>query len=370
LHLKKTDTIQAIAIVSIIALVIFAYHDTLSHLSENIIKAHSSEDTSLPNALNSWWLAKAYLSERQPPDIVILGSSQITPLLGADAYVYDRVIDMTDDHRSYVIEHDLNALLHKKFRVFVGALPGAMISDQLAISRALFSNGYKPKLVAVTFSPRDFIDSYFSDKSSTEAFAFFSKYTNPTSLRNDLDKIREEKFDCKSNCISNSRDESALHFGKPFRRIAPEDVIIYSDDDYSYRDDTEEYKARYKNSLSPQLNMQLDCLDSLLKYLAQQHIPVVAFNLPISESNRKLLPDKFWTYYDKRISDICKRDGADYISADRVVLPFERSEFADGIHLNLIGGLRWSRPVAFYIANRFRSKPFKELLDKSNKCLL
>jgi len=314
------------------------------------------------DGLASWWLTKAYLMEPNPPDIVVLGSSHLAPLLGADTYIYDKPVDITGDHRSRVLEYDIHVLLKKNWRVFIGALPGAMISDQLVISRALFSKEYKPKLVAITFSPIDFIDNCFPLENYTEAFAFFSKYTDSNTLRNDLDKARTNKYRFKQTYNYGFENRSSLALGEPFERLCPGELVIRSSDGYSFKDDTKEYRQRYKNPLSPQLDKQMNCLDSLLKYLAQQHIQVVAFNFPISTDNRKLLPNKFWQYYNDRISEICRKNGADLISADRVVAPFEKNELIDGTHLNLVGGLKWSRTVAVYTANKFALKTFQELL--------
>lgn len=314
------------------------------------------------DGLASWWAAKAYFAESKPPDIVVLGSSQLSQILGADAYVYDKVVDMTGDHRSRVLEQDFHMLLNKNWRVFVAAISGAMISDQLAIAHALFSKEYKPKLVAITFSPRDFIDNRFPSATSTEGFAFFSRYIDPISLRNDLTEIRTENYGIRQAHNYDFENRSSLNIGEPFERICPGEIIFCSGDDYLFKNNIEEYKQRYKNPMSLQLTTQMNYLDSLLKYLAQQHILAIAYNSPISAANRKLLPDKFWKYYDKQISEICSKNGADYISADRVVLPFEDNEFIDGIHLNLAGGLRWSRPLAVYMANKFHRITFPELL--------
>jgi hypothetical protein len=189
-------------------------------------------------------------------------------------------------------------------------------------------------------------------------------------LRKSLDEIRTEKYEFKPTYNYDSKNKSSLNLGKPFQRISPGENIIYNNDSYVFKDDTAEYKLRYKNPLSPQLDRQMDCFDSLLKYLAQQRIQVVAFNFPISAANKKLLPDSFWKYYDDSISEICRKNGADYISAERVVLPFQDNEFIDGIHLNLAGGLRWSRPMSVYIANKFHRKKFQELLTLSYSRLL
>ena len=87
----------------------------------------TNKELTVVGKIASWWLAKAYFAEHKPPDVVFLGSSQSGALLAADAYCYDRLIDLTDNHRSYLIENDLKALLHKDLRVLVLGLPGAMI---------------------------------------------------------------------------------------------------------------------------------------------------------------------------------------------------------------------------------------------------
>ncbi len=101
--------------------------------SSNSDKGRNNQD-----ALASWWLAKSYFADRRPPDVVLFGGSQIGPVQGADAYSFDRLVDITGNHRSYVIEHDLQRILHKKLHVFIGRLPGTRISDQLMVSHALF----------------------------------------------------------------------------------------------------------------------------------------------------------------------------------------------------------------------------------------
>jgi hypothetical protein len=321
-------------------------------------------ESKISDGLASWWLTKAYFAEPEPPDIVLLGSSQLGPIIGADVSVYKKPVDITGDHRSRVLEQDLYGLLGKHWRVFIGALPEAMISDQLAISRALFSKEYKPQLVAVTFSPRDFIDDCFPSATATEAYTFFSKYTDPMLLRNNLDKARTKKNTLKQTSDYGSENKPSLFLGEPFERISPGEIVIRADDDYVHEDNTEEYKLRYKNPMSSQFDMQLNYFATLLKYLAAQHIQVVAFNFPISAANRKLLPDKFWKYYYERIDEVCRKNGAHFISADRVVLPFKENEFIDGVHLDLVGGHRWSKTVAVFIANKYGPKTYQQLLTR------
>lgn len=105
------------------------------------------------SALASWWLTKAYFAEQNAPDIVVLGDSQLGPIKAADVYVYNDFVDLTGDHRSHTTEHDLKLILHKNWRVLIGGLPGAMISDQLLISRALFTRDTSPNLWLSCFRP-------------------------------------------------------------------------------------------------------------------------------------------------------------------------------------------------------------------------
>ncbi len=71
----------------------------------------------------SYWLKKAYFAEPKPPDVVVLGGSQLIPIQGADSYSYDRLVDPTGDHRSHVMERDLKKLCGKPLSVLIGSIP-------------------------------------------------------------------------------------------------------------------------------------------------------------------------------------------------------------------------------------------------------
>jgi len=305
------------------------------------------------NQYSTWWLEKAYVAETKPPEIVLLGNSQLGPVIGADAYVYNKRVDVTGNHRSYVLEHDIRVLLNKQWKVFVGALPEAMISDQLVISRALFSRQYKPILVALAISPINFIDNMSPSPTSTETFAFFKKY-NGLGTEADLFRVRD-------NIDSRSEYISPIVLGKPFKRICPGQVIINSADGQSFADNTEEYRVRYKNPDLPQSVSQMNSFEGLLKYLSQQRIKVVVFGMPLTTSNKQLLPQNFWSQYNQQIAGLCKKYDADWIDINSYKEGFPDSEFMDGIHLNLHGGFKLSYEIAMYVANKFHYRPWAEL---------
>lgn len=82
----------------------------------------------------------------------------------------------------------------------------------------------------------------------------------------------------------------------PFERARPHETVIGSGDWYFYHDNTKDYKRRYKNPYNQQLAPQLLCLDALLSYLAKQHIKAFVVDMPLTSTNRHLLPDGFWSF--------------------------------------------------------------------------
>ena len=148
---KNLNLIICVSIV--VAVLILLYTDIL------VLFSDINKNSIFNRELSSWWLTKAYFAERYAPDVVILGDNQLGPLLGSDAYVYDRIVDFTDNHRSYVLEEDLNALLNKKLKVFVAPLSQATTTDQLFVAQAMFSKLFKPRLVVIAISPHNFANS-------------------------------------------------------------------------------------------------------------------------------------------------------------------------------------------------------------------
>jgi len=325
--------------------------------------------------VTSWWLAKAYFAESQPPEIVVLGTSQVGSLLNADAYVYDRRVDITGDHRSYTIEHDLKLLLHKDWRTLVLGFPGAMISDQLIMSHALFSKKHHPKLVVLTISPRDFIDNMYHSPTSSEVFAFFSKSIN---FEPEMQSIFTPQFKslidihsfiplrtvgrdilCLEDYNVSSRNNDCMipaparSIAMPFERVIPRQCEIGSGDLYFYRDNTQDYRRRYKCPYSQQLNLQLSCLDLLFKYLAEQGISVSVVEMPLTNYNHILLPETFWSFYKTKIKETCRKYEVDYWDTESIWDDFSSLEFCDSVHLNLHGGLKVTRPVVLATAYKF-----------------
>ena len=244
-------------------------------------------------------LPKHTLLVRKPPEVVVLGDSQLGPVAGADAYVYNRTVDVTGDHRSNTVEHDLKLILHKDWHVLIGALPDGMMSDALIASRALFTDHYKPKLVALALSPKEFVDSRYRSIESTESFFTFS---GVKSLPASLEEIRFKSCDHRSIGDNSYGNFCPLHFSNPFERVLPGEIAISSGDGYVVTDDTKKYRKIYGNPMSAQLKEQLNYLDALCKYLWERNIQTIAIELPLSAANHSLLPENLGTFIKREVA--------------------------------------------------------------------
>ncbi len=348
----------------------------------------SDKELDLIGKPGSWWLAKAYFSKPTPPEVVIFGSSQLGAMQGADAYVYHKTIDYTGDHRSYVIEHNFQELLNLNWRVLVAALPGAMMSDRLIISRSLFSASPRPMLVIVTCSPRDFIDKRCPSPTSTEPFAFFfshivlsSKEEHVLFANNGFEwrkilclllpvrEFLESKYPevYKYFYEPSSKNSDQKKFAKPFERIRRGEVLMTPNDGFISYNNINDYRIRYRDPFSSQFQMQMGCFDALLAYLSQMNIKVLVIDMPLTNDNRKLLPASFWQTYTDQIIKTCRKYGAEFLDINNDWKAFGDEDFIDSVHLNPPGGLKLTRPISLFGANALHLHSFEQLRKDEHK---
>jgi len=325
---------------------------------------NSNRKIGIVDGLASWWLTKAYYADSKAPEVVILGDSRFGALYGADAYVYNKTIDITGDHRCHVLERDVHGLLEKDWRVFVGALPRVSILDLLTMSQSLFSSEYKPKIVVLGFSPEDFVEQSDHSTQRSEASAFFSEYGGHDSAlaaNNALTKMQTREYSFKRDAADYIKGSSPLLLGKPFERLCPGEISINSGDGYAFYDDTDEYRKIYTKPFTGQLKSHLQKFDLLLSYLARQNIKVVAFDLPLYSRHKQLLTNNLCRAYVQGVMEVCRKNNADYIDLVNDWQAFNDKDFIDSTHLNLPGGLKLTRPIAFFVANKFHWKTFDQI---------
>jgi hypothetical protein len=296
-----------------------------------------------------------------------------------DAVTLNKTIDAVEHRHTRTLERDLQTQTGAKPEVFNFSTSGAMVSDDLLISRALFRDGNKPKLVILSVNPRDFVDACVPSVSSTEPFGFFSRYV---SLNDDLshaafnsffDQVAFE-FDhlalkkLRQTCLSwiESRvpvsKESRVLVEKPEDQdrtkaifggggdIKLGDFKVYADTRYNpVLDNTCEYMRRYRNPNSSLYKRELIFFKALLADLREKKIATLVIGMPSYELNRFLLPDKFWNEFNSTMQAQCKAQGADWLDLSSSKL-FELRDYLDYAHLNYHGGAKLLRAIAAHVA--------------------
>ncbi len=313
----------------------------------------------------TWWMAKGFLDQASPPDIVLLGSSQMNSAARAtDAKLMNRAVDCVLHRQVYGLEKamDLAGLPHQN--VVNCSLDGAMASDYWMTARALLTDDHRPKIVILGISPRDFIDNKLVSASATEPFRFFSRYVDSGKLSSLAYPDPIARMGARLEWTVNSLPTRALHGSienllgsnqirgdKPQTQevlgivrdsqmmVKPGEYMEPAKTEGVWVDNSHEYINRYKNSSPPCYPIQISFFKEFLGMMRDQNVKVLVIGMPTLPQNRNLLDGKFWVAYRSKISSICSDYKASWL--DIGTSPdFDASDFIDTVHVNSKGGAK------------------------------
>jgi hypothetical protein len=330
----------------------------------------------------SWWLARRFLQQKQAPDVVLFGSSQMgSAMCAADAQHLYKVIDALTHRRAATFEDELLARTSKAVTVFSLASPGAMCSDALMASRALFRPKLSPKLVIISVSPRDFIDNTMPYPAATEPYRFYSQYTDAGSLTGDayIDPMSWLQFAIDSLPFKKlgAYLQTSVAYGgsgteKPLSEASPEDLSGSGDSPMVailggaavpgkwnvpanipktlWSDNTREYKNRFRNANPPVYAKERKFFQQFLQDMQTQGVKVLVVGMPSLPMNRVLLSDSFWRDFRGMLSSESSKYGASFL--DLTADPrFVKADYLDTVHLNAWGGQKLFARIAEYAAD-------------------
>lgn len=364
-----------------------------SPLGKGRVLSMASESFSLTDKVkaegkpSSWWLARAYSVSKERPQIVVCGSSQIGGLQSSDANLTGRPVDFVLNHHCPSIELALEQKLGQKPYVFLSALPGAMVSDHFAIARALYSAQGAPPLVVLTVSPRDFIDNSLPCAGSTEPYKYFAQYSDMSSyvglaynkpwsrfeyfISNEVPvRHLEESVKKSSNAFVSALVPCAGSIAKPAEpasgasaaeqlkfvmggyegNIKPGQAVLTPNLPRIFVDNSRDYKRRYKNTHPDTYDVQLAYFKTFVQYLRTSGARVLVVGMPLTASNRDILPESFWQRYKDDLQAALKPAGAKFL--DLIADPgYDNNDFCDTVHLNATGGGKLARSIASAIAS-------------------
>lgn len=333
----------------------------------------------------TWWMARSFVLRDERPDVVLIGSSQMTSACwAADATLLQESVDCLTHRDSVALSRALAAQpgFPKNLKVADCAVGGGMASDYYMVARTLFTPEKAPSLVVVGVSPRDFIDNKLPAASATEPFRFFSRfidagklsslaYPDPyarvqSSLQWQLSSLPLRRLNEMLDTWASSGGAGAVGITGSARPVAPGNELMAAISNAHkqvrigewvvpanmqpiFVDNSQEYVKRYQNPNPASLPVQYAFFDELLKTLRETGTTVLVVEMPTTPSNRSLLPDGFWREYHQNLRSACSTNGAHYVDLSDSP-EFVKADYVDTVHLNDHGGLKFFRRLAAVIA--------------------
>jgi hypothetical protein len=318
------------------------------------------------------WTAKAFVRQTQAPDVVLMGSSMMgSATFAADANVLQEALDFVKHRRGATLERDLDKRLGGHIHVFNWALGGAMVSDAYMISKSLFRDNLKPKMVVLGVGPRDFMDNSLSCAGITEPFRFFSRFVDTGRLTgtalpeffarmeyevNKKFPLRKVGMDWQSALASKSQtngtqksQDQLLQAISATGDVSPGDWVIPANMPDIFKDNSKEYQRRFANPNPPGYAGQIEFFKEFISYLKSNDIDVLVVGMPTLWPNRALLPESFWSQWRGTVGSICRENNVQFVDWTDSS-NFAIADFLDTVHMNAQGGKKFFDLLADKIA--------------------
>lgn len=351
---------------------------------QQLVEQNDESDSTSMAKTWPWWIAKAYLEEKQTPDVIVLGDSQMaTAIFTSDAKALGQKVDVIAHRHVDGLEKRLSTKFGKPVSVFNAAMAGSMSSDHNLIARSLFLDDLdaaKPKLVIIGISPRVFIDNTLPAAGTTEPFRFYSQCADPGDLAQfafadyfgqmnwyinkylPLGRLKTEmqttysaaKLLPKAAAVKKKNQNQSDFMKGMFAsstKVEKDEWFVPAFMPYLFKDNTREYVQRYTNPNPPLYTSELAFFGDLLKRLKDANIPTLIVTMPSLAPNRALLPARFWQLFHTNIATLCKQNNASLVDLSDNA-NFVLDDYLDTVHLNAAGGTKLLGQIADSISAR------------------
>ncbi len=315
---------------------------------------------------------------KRAPDVLVLGSSlpmaafrycdnQWQKQTEADNDAVKHHVSVFQAYsRGVYLERLLSLKAHQPVTVFNFTSAACMPSDASLILSKAIEFKKKPKLVIVAFGPRDFMDNLVPEIGRTPAFNALADWAClsgnvPSSLS--LDTIRELVLESFSDCYRNRADWSVLlsdltkHFVRPDKSasvpsslpasLAASKPLTTKDNDETKHVcvaqpryeawHIEDYRKRYNPANYLRYEQEMERLAYLLDNCKQRQITAVVVNMPITTTNRELIPERLLQRYERDLASSSRKHDAIYVDLSQNPI-FTADDFLDTVHVNPQGG--------------------------------
>lgn len=320
-----------------------------------------------------------YLKSNQKPEILIVGSSlPMCAFALPDKTLRsasEKGIDCMPILMTYTRAEEFQKALRDKLKlegeVTNLTCAGCMVSDTYTLLMRLIEANRTPHMVLYGIAPRDFADNMmpqigesplclalaeWSGKLSkpqptaAEYLSFYvSKYSNfyktRNRFRNALTEIAADRIGRPINLYDASHPETASTGNSLKTKRPTASVIAVSSEDKAPLDhDLELYKTRYNPLSLDRFNREKTSLDNLVKLCQRNNIALLLIEMPLTDSNRSLMPAELVASYQKTITSASTNKIVkviDFFSPKN----FTQPDFSDSAHLNLEGSTKFQNQL-------------------------
>ncbi len=295
---------------------------------------------------------------KQNPNIVLLGSSLVMfPFWSMDkAKEPLKVGDIFHHHGSIILEEQLRKDgSYSDPHVFSFAIFGQMVSDAFIYVNEFLQKDRAPEILVYGIAPRDFSDHDLASPMATNTFKRLVNLKNmaPYAELYLPDFQNKMEFLVSRLCYFydhrwrlqqefNKGVEKAYIFTgmqKPLAKLdfANAGFMLFGGIKERWESSEKEYARRYKDIAGQDLNLQMGFLKRLIEVANERGIKLILVNMPLTDVNRKLLPDGFYTQFRKEIASLANKPGVKFVDIGDSP-EFVHADFWDTAHLGPSGG--------------------------------
>lgn len=353
---------------------------------------YTKDDITVKSCLSK----QASFNKMRKPDIVLMGSSlMMAPLWRVDQQRHGLAAGNTLEHSTSLHLQDLLFPPHNTLQagtaarpgIFNFAVPGAMMSDEYLFAWKFFRHDRRPDTVVIGLAPRDFMDNMVTSECRTVPYQVLLDPLDVLTIKEDYIRTSDEFLDvlaAKSLYLYGKRSDIQRRLlyavagqgpKSPFQNMAEVTESDYGDArlDFIYSEigkkegerkslssrsieDAQwagmeiwkgclfEYWRRYKGENKQLFARQKRFLDRFLQLCHERDIRVILVNMPLTASNKGLMPAGMYDRYLASISGAAGKFGCTLIDLDKV--GFSDDQFFDPVHLNESGGKRMLEAIA------------------------
>ncbi len=312
----------------------------------------------------------AFFNSKERPELLVLGSSLPMEAIARYDAEYTGSFDdkNLDAVRIYTGARYLEHLIAEKTGTPITAFNltcvACMASDAELILRRVIEAGRAPQIVIFGIGPRDFIDNLVPAVGKTPVCRLLSNrislpeiFSEARSFDETRDLLVEQlvyvykvRGDYKTMLTGWACDRlshpadlyevNQLAKIKTWKLQAPEKNSAFKSpctSKLSAYNDLSEWKERYQPANFKRFEKEKASFQKMLAACKKNGIRMIVVNMPITDENKNLIPEKLYSRYQQEICKMPLQFGDELLDLD-ASNAFQISDFYDSAHVNAQGG--------------------------------